>query len=75
MAPITETKVIGWLMPALLSGSLGVLGWIGVTSQKSSENLAIMAYRLEEMSGELKQVKSQVRYLETYAVIRKKPNQ
>jgi len=47
MTSVTNERVIGWLIPSLLSTTLAVLGWIGININRISEDLAVMTYRLE----------------------------
>ena len=69
-----EYRVNGWLIPTLLSTSVGLLGWMNISINKISESLAVVTYRLEtqvvdlrDTRAELKEVRAQVKLLETYA--------
>lgn len=43
-----ETKVLNWIMPALLSATLAVLGWMAVNINRISENLAVAVYKIDD---------------------------
>lgn len=45
---ITYEHVVLWLVPALLSGILGVLGWMGHSISDMSKTLAVAVSKIED---------------------------
>ena len=43
-----EKKMLDWLMPALLSATLAVLGWMAININRISENLAVAVYKIDD---------------------------
>lgn len=47
MSGISHQKLTGWMVPALLTGALGILTWMATNLNRISESLAVVVYRLE----------------------------
>lgn len=45
---ITDRRVTGWLIPALLMTLIGILGWMALTLQDMSRTLAVAAYQIQD---------------------------
>lgn len=43
-----ESKILNWLMPALMSATLAVLGWMAININRISENLAVAVYKIDD---------------------------
>ncbi len=47
MARVTNDKFVSWLIPAIMTGTMAILGWVGNTLNKISESLAVVVYKVE----------------------------
>lgn len=46
---ISYEDIVKWLIPFLLSGVLGVLGWIGSTISDMNKTLAVAVQRVDDL--------------------------
>lgn len=67
-----EDQFITWLIPILMSATLGFVGWIAINISKISENLAVVAYKVEAQTSAIHDAELRIRVLEKYASIRKR---
>lgn len=45
---LRSEKVLDWLVPCLLTATLGVLGWMGLNISEISKNLAVAVYKIDD---------------------------
>ena len=62
-----DEKIVGWLIPALMTATLGLVGWIGITINRISETLAVVAYRVDSTAVAVKDLGLRVGSLELFA--------
>lgn len=67
-----DHAVVTWVIPSLMSAILAVVGWMALSINRLSESLAVMVYRVESQAGEMRESERRIRFLENYAVMRKK---
>ncbi len=69
--PSKDDLVITWLIPALMTATLSLVGWISISINHMSESLAVVTYRIEANSLQLKEAEDRIHHLELYAVLRR----
>lgn len=62
---VTKKPFVDMITPFLLTGLLGVLGWIGTTLQAMKESYAVAIYRLDALEKTGQRTDWRIRRLET----------
>lgn len=68
-----EERVLSWLIPGIMTATLGLAGWMTVSVNRISENVAVIAFRIEAQAAYVKDLNKRVRELEIFAALKGKP--
>lgn len=60
-----------WIIPGLMSITLGFVSWMAINTSRISESLAVIAFRIDEQASDIKDVQKRVRELEFLAALSK----
>lgn len=64
-----EESVITWVIPGLMSATLALVGWMAININRMSENLAVVAFRVDAQSSYVKDLNSRIHNLEIASAV------